>query len=402
MPITYVNWGRYVQLAGQVVLPVALWLSLGWLETPVRDRKRLFLASLAVAGLLLSHYRISLFYILFLPVAWLGLELRASGGRRGSRLLRFMAVPLLALALALPWIWHLSAGLLPNILGEFARSTAPAAVDTAQRSLYADLSRFVPYPLLLAALLGILAGALKRQTWTLLTLLWIGLLLLVANLDLLGLPGTGVVSNIQGALNNFTLLIGLYMPVSILGGYLGSSLIDVLRGRWPRGTNLVSTAMVLLLSLLGTRQALTIVDRAHTLVTTPDIHAMGWIEAHTPDSATFLANFFFAYQDHVIVGSDAGWWIPLLAHRANTVPPITYGHEAAYDPGYIAQVNGLARYLEEHPLDAADTVQVLKENEISHVYVGTMGGNLPLDVMQASPAYVPVYHRDRVWIFEIR
>jgi hypothetical protein len=129
---------------------------------------------------------------------------------------------------------------------------------------------------------------------------------------------------------------------------------------------------------------------------------MEWIENHTPETAKFLANSFFAYDDNVIVGSDAGWWLPLLAHRENTVPPITYGHEAANKPRYIAQVNELGRFIEHNALDAPQTIEMLKQKGVSHVYIGSRGGNLSLEALKASDAFSLVYHKDRVWIFAIQ
>ena len=90
------------------------------------------------------------------------------------------------------------------------------------------------------------------------------------------------------------------------------------------------------------------------------------------------------------------------AHRENTVPPITYGHEAAQDPDYIAKVNGFAHYVEDNRLDEPDTIQALKANGITHVYVGQKGGNLPVGVLLESDAYELAYQKDRVWIFDIR
>jgi hypothetical protein len=210
------------------------------------------------------------------------------------------------------------------------------------------------------------------------------------------------VSNFAGVLNSFTVLISLYMPIAILCGYLGSTLIEAVPGRFAWLRVAATVAAVLVLSALGVRKALTIVDTKHVLVTVPDLQAMEWIETHTPETAKFLANSFFAYDENVIVGSDAGWWLPLLAHRENTVPPITYGHETATEPQYIARVNELGRFVENNDLDAPQTIQMLREQGISHVYIGSQGGNLSLEALQASDAYSLVYHKDRVWIFAIQ
>jgi len=44
----------------------------------------------------------------------------------------------------------------------------------------------------------------------------------------------------------------------------------------------------------------------------------------------------FAYGDSVIVGSDGGWWLPLLARRQTTLPPINYGSEQGVRADYLS------------------------------------------------------------------
>ena len=51
MPMGYVNWGRYTQLAGQAILPAAIWLSWVALDSPKRDWRVMALAWVALGGL---------------------------------------------------------------------------------------------------------------------------------------------------------------------------------------------------------------------------------------------------------------------------------------------------------------------------------------------------------------
>ncbi|MFN2165037.1 MAG: hypothetical protein ACK2U9_02105, partial [Anaerolineae bacterium] len=107
--------------------------------------------------------------------------------------------------------------------------------------------------------------------------------------------------------------------------------------------------------------------------------------------------------------SDGGWWIPLLAGRDNTVPPLLYSSEAGPDPDYIARVNALARYVEGADLADGATVAWLREQGITHVYIGAQSGRvndpdsplLDAALLQASSYYRVVYHQDGVWIFEL-
>jgi hypothetical protein len=404
MPGFYLNWGRYVQLAGQVILPAAIWLVWTVLEVRRRHHHGLaVLAGLTAAGLILTHYRVTIFFFLFLPLAWAASTVAAwrKGERPWAPALTVALIVLVALLLVLPWVWHLFAGLLPEILGGFGDSQ-PGAAAAGQPEVWQSATFYVPSFLLVVALLGLIVGLAKRKSEIVLTAIWVALLLLAANPHWLGLPGAATVSNFEGVLNSFTVLIGLYMPISLLCGYLGSVLIEALPGRFPRLRTMGVASVILLLSVLGARNALSIVDPRHVLVTVPDLRAMAWVERETPETARFLANSFFAYDGNVIVGSDAGWWLPLLSRRENTVPPITYGHEAANEPDYVSQVNDLAYYVENHNLDAPETVQVLKDKGITHVYVGQMGGYLSAETLRSSGAYDMVYHQDRVWIFGVR
>jgi hypothetical protein len=404
MPMGYLNWGRYVQLTGQVVLPVAVWLAWKAVESSSLRPGLALLTGLALAGLFLAHYRVTIFFIPFLFLLWAASALRAREAKRKLYIAtqRILLVSLAALLLVLPWIWHLGAGHLPEILGQFARSPASAEFVSMQASLLRGATVYLPGPLLIAALLGIVTGLVQRRGWALFLVLWILLVVLIANPNWLGLPGAATRSNFAGVLNNFAVLISLYMPVSILCGYLGGIAVDRLPRRWPVLRRVVVAAIFLALSLVGVRNALHTVQASNILVTVPDLQAMRWIEGQTAQTARFLTNSFFAYDDNVIVGSDGGWWIPLLAGRANTVPPITYGHEAAQDPDYLDRVNSLAKSLETGNAADAEFIQVLRDNHVTHVYIGQTGGYLVPEAFQRSDAYNLVYHRDRVWVFELQ
>jgi hypothetical protein len=139
------------------------------------------------------------------------------------------------------------------------------------------------------------------------------------------------------------------------------------------------------------------------LVTPADEEAMAWIRDHTPQDAHFLVNSFFAYGGHYIAGSDAGWWIPLLAERENTVPTLYYSGEAAEQPDYREQVNAFARRVEEGDLADPEMAKFLRSQGITHLYVGQVGGLLLKPaVLRGSPYYELVYDRDGVLIFALR
>ena len=106
MPAFYVNWGRYAQLAGQVVLPIAIWLLWDFLEPKRLSWPAYGLASLSLAGLALNYYRMPFYYAAFV-LAWLLLwalpRWRTDLRRWGIGMARLAMVAGGALLLLLPW-----------------------------------------------------------------------------------------------------------------------------------------------------------------------------------------------------------------------------------------------------------------------------------------------------------
>jgi hypothetical protein len=392
-PMIYANWGRYTQLAGQVILPVALWLTMEAVEAPRWDGKRMAVAALAVAGLGLTHYRVALFYVAFLlPYVVYRLILARRAPRQGlASLGRLAAVGCVAGVLVSPWLWHLQAGLLPSNLAQYQEGALPQGF----RQEYNALDwQFLPFWSAGLSLAGIVWAFVRRQQAVPIAF-WVAILLLIANLPALGMPDLGL-------FNNFAVLIALYMPAALLAGTLAGDLLALGAARW-RLVPTLGVVSILILGLAGAGQQATGLDRSYQLVTQADEQAMTWIGENTPADAKFLVNSFFAFGDYAIVGSDAGWWIPLLTGRGNTVPPATYTMERANPADYREEVNALAHRVEEGSLDDPATVRYLQARGISYVYVGQVGGPLlDPDLLRRSPFCSLVYDRDGVSIFALR
>lgn len=118
-PSFYVNWGRYTQLAGQVVLPVACvaWMLL--LDRVVRPEAALrtllrpaLLTVLLTAGLALSHYRVSVLALLFVFIY--ALFVLISTVRHPMQLVRLSLTGALAgsaaVLLTVPWLLRVREG----------------------------------------------------------------------------------------------------------------------------------------------------------------------------------------------------------------------------------------------------------------------------------------------------
>jgi hypothetical protein len=167
-------------------------------------------------------------------------------------------------------------------------------------------------------------------------------------------------------------------------------------------------ALILMASAAwGARQRLNTVDiRQFSLLTRPDLRAFDWILNHTAKDSGFLVNSFFAFNNSLNVGSDGGWWIPLLTERESSTPPINYGTESGPQADFRPWINALPRTIQTEGLDAQAVKSLLSQRGINYVYIGQKQGSvnspgplLDLQVLMEDSQFHMVYHQDRVWIF---
>ncbi|HNS49557.1 MAG TPA: hypothetical protein PKO09_00050 [Anaerolineae bacterium] len=399
MPSEYVNWGRYTQLAGQVLLPVAAWLIWELLTDAGRRWRMAPLLALVSGGLALTHYRVLGFFGAFaLALLPFGLQRREAR----SALPKVAAAALGAAVLFLPWLVHTFEGSAIRILGH-QLSTLPAEVSEATREANAvgRLARYLAPGWWLAGPLALGWALWQRRCGPLVVLLWSGLLVLAANPAWLGLPGTGAISN-------FAILIAAYIPAGLLVGFLVSQAVERMAGQrlWAAALAL----FVVGIGVFGALQRLRDLDLSRSAyVTRPDVRAAAWIRANTETEARFLVNSSPAFGGLTIVGTDGGWWLPLLTGRQSTVPPLNYATELSRASALRQQMEAPARLEETAGATAPSVVTSLRTSGVTHVYIGQRQGavndvtgvTLSPDLLLRSGAYQAVYHEDRVWIFRL-
>lgn len=398
MPMFYINWGRYTQLAGQAVLPVVVYLVWTAVQSPSRNWRLLLLACLALGGLSLIHYRVLIFALMFFPALFL-LELR-----------RDTVIPLTARLMLI----GLGAGIifLPQFIQVFAGKimhyfTATVVATTGQTPNFAvqlntigNLSSYLPPPLWLAFALSIAWGLWRRERSVALISLWWLFALLIVNPNWVHLPGAGT-------LTNFALFLAAYIPASIMVGFAIGWLLDIVQ----RLTGPV-VCLVLIFAAAGWgmfQQADTVQVSTFALALRPDVRAATWVSDHTPPEARFLVNAFIPPNGSVYAGSDGGCWLPLLARRQTTLPPYIYGIEEGGGPAYREQVNTFYAAIREHGVEHPDVQAMLRERGVTHIYIGqqkqpamtTLPPLLQPEPLLKSDHARLVYHQDRVWVFEL-
>lgn len=401
MPAYYVNWGRFAQLSGQVLLPVALYFILDIMHRARFAWRSILLAGLTLGGMSLHYYRMPFYYVTFILVwlvGWVLLEWKTNRYRLPSMLFQIALVAVCALFLILPWIKYIQGGRLANDLihGTIVSTVSVWERVLADYQIWRNVFWYVPWPLLSLVLLTLIWALLRREWNIIKCFFWIiGLSALVLG-RLAQIPGTNL-------MQNFAVLIALYIPVSLMVGWLIGEVAQRLSGQ-----NM--TILLLALVLWFARGQISIVDPSFILVTRPDRHAMAWIQENIPNNARFLVEGFRIYGGLSAVGSDAGWWIPLLAKRENTMPPqYALLNEVAIEPGYSQRVVDLVAHLEKYTPTSPEGLTYLCEMGVTHIYIGQGQGRVGAGAVQlfspevliGSSDFQLLYHRDRVRIFAL-
>jgi hypothetical protein len=399
LPMFYVNWGRYTELAGLAVLPAAVWLTWEVVDSARTRWQQLGLMIVVVSGLALTHYRVLLFYGLFASSMFLVAVVERSGRRTLWRLAWAGSATALV---CLPWILNTLGSTLQTLFYTYVTTPPDQAHPFLQQyNSIGDLRTYLQPGWWLALVAGLGLGLWQRRRGILLTALWWLFLFVAANPAWFSLPGTGTI-------NNFALFIAVYFPAGLVVGYLVASLIE--RAGIRRWGQALLMVLVVGVGVWGAIQRLGDVDpRQYALVTRPDVRAAAWIGENTAPEARFLINSFAAYGDTSVVGADAGWWLPVLAKRQTSVPPITYSIELGLESAYRQSILELTPGGQPINWDDQALLALLHREKITHIYVGQRQGRVnnssenvfnPEDLIK-SANYRVVYHQDQVWIFRV-
>jgi hypothetical protein len=413
MPMAYTNWGRYTQLAGQAVLPAAVYLVWVLLENKPAGRGTYVLGWILMGGMALIHYRILIFGLLFLPAVFV---LYAGGYGAKDMIRKISLVGLGAAAIFTPWFLRQFGGTILEIFASNISTPATRLPEATQLyNAIGDLTVYLPLLVWIGTALAAAWGLWRREKAAAVTITWWGLIVLATNPHWIGLPGAGSISN-------FAVAIAAYIPAGLLIGAATGWAVQRFSpsseglSRTQAGSNpsrFIESGLFLgvcALAVWGARQEIRYIHiPQHSLVTHADLRAASWIQENVPAEARFLVNSFFAYSGSAVVGSDAGWWLPLLAHRQTTLPPLSYGLEPEPWPGYRSYISDLTALLQEKGPLHPDSLAALQEREVSHVYIGQQQGRvnssgayaLQPEELLSSDYYQPIYHQDRVWVFEL-
>lgn len=399
MPNFYVNWGRYTQLTGQAILPVALiYIAHLFDEPQIYFGRRLLLGIITIGGLSLTHFRVLIFVVLFCCI-WFLLFFRRRDWRIQLTAISMMSVG--SFSIFFPWLLNsLSGNLTRDVVVNLI--TPDGTAQTRALMIYNtifDWRDFMPAWVWFVSL-GALGWNLWRQSRKALgIILWSGSLLLFANPDWLGLSG-------QGNINNFAVQIFAYIPATVLVASTGELLAMPFCSRSLKFLGIIGFFLVGGWGAYQRWTELRPVERQ--LVTRPDLRAMEWLSVNTSPESVLLINGRFELVDQYVVGTDGAWLAPLLAHRQVTIPPMLYTTERLKPPLTVANIHAVTRMALAGDVNQSSFWEAMRLQGITHVFIGQRQGK----VLNDGTTFVPeqlnivpdlelVYHSDQVWIFAL-
>ncbi len=384
-PGMYVNWGRYTQLTALIILPVWLWMLTVWWHESKRPSRRLLIVIAALsAGLALSHYRVAIIALLA-GVAWglWALWLFRDDWREWlSRTAWLLVSGSVAALLILPWALVISSSKLSEVTHVITDRSRDASGMWGELYVWRTLSDYYAPLLLVAALIALALALWKRRQLGVPVAIWLAVSFVAASPFLLHIPGTGIVTN-------FLLVVGLYIPIALLTGWLAAELWRM--ARTLKYVNYVFIALLTTIVALGIVQQIQIVDPIYQLVTDDDESALSWIQENVDEDAQFLVNTFLAFNNRIAAGTDAGWWLPYYTRRSSNLPPMLYSVERLSVEDNREKVRQIVIDVNESAGDPLSLRSTLCEYSISHIYLGDRQGLVGVGV---TPLIEPAWLQD--------
>ena len=375
-PSYFVTWGRYPLLLGAAILPLALWAAVVLTDEP--SWSSLLLAAVTLAGLAFAQIRLTAFYLVFvlLYAAYAASRDRASGTRgEGWRRLGGIGV-LIASGALFGGIWL--AGLaLRGVTGSAILAENAAAPTIDVETALAVLRSHLGTGFWVIALVGLVAGLVRRSRTAWMATAWYAILMLLSVVS----------ASVAGGLVPTSLvLLMAFIPAGLVIGDNVAALFTRTKeseGHAPTWAYAAACLALGGIALVAARNMTTIINPATVLYSTADDEAMQFIRDEIPAHSVFLTNSF-AWFGSNYVPADGGGWIPYLTEDRILYP----SGELIPDSSGVLQGNVLAEWI--------------KAQGIQYVYLGTRAGVLTKSDFSSHPErYERVYDRGGVQLYRV-
>lgn len=409
MPAYFVNWGRYTQLEGLVLLPIAFSTVRRFVNGTDLATRRLVFTCIVCAGLALTHYAVAMFLALLIMVYLLGNQFTSErfAVSASKSVLKYGLLLIGTSLLISPWVSHILASDRLGSAGIILTQSPPRIPEIVTNQV-GQLWHFIAirfrenYELLLFGAIGLLWGTLRKSRPVFLLAIWV---LLLCALSILGqtLNPTSTLGSIINSIKADTIAISLFLPTSVLVSAILVALYSWIETRtspvrWVSRT--IYFALLLFLVVVGSIRLSNILDPNLELVMPADLTAMSWIQENVPTDAIFLTNMYFWFGN-TVMGSDAGYWLPLLGKRKTLVPPLIYTTEGM-DRGKVMQLRQIAQETVDGTIGQGAKLCWLRSLHVTHIYVGARQGNpLSEQTLRLNPHVHEIYQNEGAAVFEI-
>lgn len=382
-PAYLIQWGRYPQAAGLMLLPVFLAELISWKRAESRRTTAAFLGLLA-AGIALTHYRMAILAALAAGVIFLVVLFARDDPREkwGDIIAGEAELGLASAVFVAPWMITL---LLQSGTGYPPQFKALKSTFFSLGRLGGSVQYPTNLPVLGLILLAVLLGLRRSNRTVIMLLLW-------------GIISCLVAFSEQASyfLDPVTTLIALCVPVALI---VGVTLAEPVHGL-GRAIRLAEAGLALGIVAAGAVATRGILAPATFTVTPADLQAMDWIKSNTPEGAVFAVNTNeIGFLPGFVYGSDAGYWMPVLADRGAATLPLIYSFENTSFPGYVEKITQFVDH--EGDLTTSSGLETLAELGATYVYIGDKGGPIQTGPLQSSSSFKLVYNRSGVQIYAL-
>ncbi len=398
-PNYYVNWGRYAQLSGQVLLPLVGFLLVEVLFSKETNISQLAIVSILLGGMALSYYRMPFFLAIWIPllIGEMILWLRRDGNKFSTLLLRGMLILLGMVVLLIPLFSRISGGALAQSVGSMHSPGLQQALSNFLNNLNST-QYYYSKPLIVLTVISVVAGILAKQ-WRVLAIM-LGMVLIHSYV-----LGTMVDLPFSNFIDAFSIQLMTYIGLGVIISYGFALVAENLDPVHPS----IAAFLLITLSVFFAFQAKNVTDKTYEIVTRPDLRAFQWIRENTALDDLFLVNGFTIYDNTSGVGSDGGWWISLLTERRNTMPPqYAVLNERPEDPGYTKWTVDAINHFETYSPPSEEGLEAMCDWEVDYIYIGQRQGSVndPTPMLrwqewEETSAFSLVYAKDLVRIYQI-